>query len=103
MSKTIDLQIEKSRVLIDGLRKNLDALKGKGFSSDELDAMAADLDALKVANDECDAVREQLSQKVKVVNGILTGVKEKFAEKKRIIKQSYPQEQWLHYGVQDKR
>lgn len=103
MSKTIDLQIEKSRVLIDGLRNNIDALKDKGFSCEELDAMGADLDALRQANEECDAIREQLSAKVKNVNGILAGVKEKFAEKKKIIKGYYPQEEWLRYGVQDKR
>lgn len=103
MSKTIDLQIEKSRVLIEGLRKNIDALRDKGFCPEELDAMSADLTALKQANEECDAIREQLSAKVKNVNGILTGVKEKFAEKKKIIKGCYPQEEWIRYGVQDKR
>lgn len=103
MSKTIDLQIEKSRFLIDGLRKNLDAIKDKGFNSDELDKMSADLDVLKVANAECEVLREQLSEKVKQVNGILSGVKEIFAEKKKIIKGYYPQEEWERYGVMDKR
>ena len=46
---------------------------------------------------------EELSQKVKHMNEILTSVKEAFAEKKRIIKTSYPQELWIKYGVQDKR
>ena len=103
MSKTIDLQIEKSRVLIEGLSKNIETLCDKGIVSDELQAMTADLERLKVANDECDKIREELSQKVKNMNAILSGVKEAFAEKKRIIKVNYPQEQWIRYGVQDKR
>lgn len=103
MSKTIDLQIEKSRVLIEGLSKNIETLRDKGIVSDELQAMTADLERLKVANDECDKIREELSQKVKDMNAILSGVKEAFAEKKRIIKMNYPQEQWIRYGVQDKR
>lgn len=103
MSKTIDLQIEKSRILIDGLRNNIDTLKDKGFSIDELNVMSAELDALRQVNKECDSIREQLSSKVKHLNMILTGVKDKFAEKKRIIKGYYPQEEWIHYGVQDKR
>ena len=49
------------------------------------------------------SVREELSQKVKHMNEILTSVKEAFAEKKRIIKTNYPQEHWIKYGVQDKR
>lgn len=103
MSKTIDLQIEKSRVLIEGLNKNIETLRDKGIKSEALASMASDLDRLKVANDECDKIREELSQKVKAMNEILAGVKEAFAEKKRIIKVNYPQEQWLRYGVQDKR
>ena len=103
MSKTIDLQIEKSRVLIEGLSKNLETLRSKGIVSDELQAMSADLDKLKAANDECDRIREELSRKVKAMNGILAGVKDAFAEKKRIIKTNYPQEEWIIYGVQDKR
>ena len=39
MSKTIDLQIEKSRVLIEGLSKNIETLRDKGIVSDELQAM----------------------------------------------------------------
>jgi len=103
MSKTIDLQIEKSRVLIDGIRKNLASLEDKGFSAAELDKMEADLVALKAANQECEAIREQLSAKVKHCNGILDNVKAVFADKKKTIKGYYPQEQWLRYGVQDKR
>ena len=103
MSKTIDLQIEKSRVLIEGLGKNIETLRDKGIASEELQAMAADLERLKLSNDECDKIREKLSRKVKAMNEILTTVKEAFAEKKRIIKTNYPQEQWIQYGVQDKR
>ena len=36
MSNTIDLQIEKSRVLIEGLSKNIDPLAGKGISDSRL-------------------------------------------------------------------
>ncbi len=103
MSKTIDLQIEKSRQLIDGARKNLSELQNKGFSATELDKMAADLELLKAANVECDKVREELSKRVKNCNAIMDTVKNMFAEKKKIIKQNYVQEQWAKYGVQDKR
>lgn len=103
MSKTIDLQIEKSRILIDGLRKNMDALRSKGLHDRELDKMDAELDELKAASKECDAMREQLSSKVKHMNAILKGVKENFTEAKRVVKVNYLQEEWIRYGVQDKR
>jgi len=103
MSKTIDLQIEKSRTLIDCLRNNLAELAGKGIQTNELDGMDEQLKALSEANAECDALRAELSQKVKNMNGILKQVKDAFAEKKKIIKGNYLQEEWSRLGVMDKR
>jgi uncharacterized coiled-coil DUF342 family protein len=103
MSKTIDLQIEKSRVLIEGIRKNIEGLRDKGFNEEELNQMEAELSELKKANDECDVTRAELSEKVKRCNEIMTSVKEKFSDKKKAIKGYYPQEEWIRYGVQDKR
>ncbi len=103
MSKTIDLQIEKSRTLIEGIRKNLNTLADKGFNAQELDEMSAELDRLKLANDACDAARLELSKKVKECNAIMESVKEKFAEKKKAIKGYFLQEEWIRYGVLDKR
>lgn len=103
MSKTIELQIEKSRVLIEGLSKNIEALRAKGISEDRLQKMSQDLSILKEIGSECDRIREELSGKVKCMNEILKSVKEAYAEKKNIIKTNYPQELWIKYGVQDKR
>lgn len=103
MSKTIDLQIEKCRTLIDGLRKNIGELADKGINNEELNRMGAELDRLTAASRECDEMRSQLSLKVKNMNAILAGVKESYIESKRKIKTNYPQEQWLRYGVLDKR
>lgn len=103
MAKTIDLQVEKSRVLIEGLNNNLAEIADKGIVKAELDVMQAELDALAKANEECDALRESLSAKVREVNSKLAVVKDKFAEKKKIIKGNYPQDEWSKYGVLDKR
>lgn len=103
MSKTIETQIEKSRILIDGLRNNISALADKGVTAAELDRMDGSLDMLREANRECDELRAALSEKVRGMNTILLSVKEAFAEKKRVVKGHYPKEEWMRYGVQDKR
>lgn len=103
MSKTIDLQIEKCRTLIDGMRKNIGELADKGVNNELLDGLASDIEKLVVANSECDEMRSALSAKVKAMNAILASVKETYIESKRKIKTNYPQEQWLRYGVMDKR
>lgn len=103
MSKTVDLQVEKSSVLLKGLRDNISELTNKGITSDQLNNMEADINALKAANMECDKIREELSAKVKRMNAIINNVKKTFLEKKKVIKGYYPQEEWIRYGVMDKR
>ena len=103
MSKTIELQMEKSRVLIEGLNNNIAELREKGVKDESIITMSNDLATLKQMNSECDALREELAGKIKSINAVLKRVKDDFTAHKRIIKCNYPQERWIDYGVQDKR
>ncbi len=100
MSKTIEQQIVKSRMLITGFRRNINVL---GVTEAELNAMDVELRKLVEINAECDKLREELSVKVKNMNSILNVVKDSFFNYKKIIKQNYSQERWIDFGVADKR
>ena len=102
MSKTVELQIEKSRNLVEGLRKHLKG-NGGGVTNEEIDDMEKAVGELEAANAEVDRLREELTPKVKQMNAVLTRVKEVYADKKKTLKGYYPQEQWADYGVPDKR
>ncbi|MBQ9646328.1 MAG: hypothetical protein IJV24_08245 [Prevotella sp.] len=103
MSKTIELQIEKSRGLIQGLRKHVKEQGERGFTAAQIDQMEHELAELERANAECDRLREELSPKVKHMNTVLLSVKAAYAEQKKTLKGYYPQERWMDYGVPDKR
>jgi len=103
MSKTIELQIEKSRGLIQGLRKHLKEQGEQGFTAAQVDQMERELDELERANAECDRLREELSPKVKHMNAVLLTVKTAYTDRKKTLKGYYPQERWQDYGVPDKR
>ncbi|MBQ8064669.1 MAG: hypothetical protein IJ200_03310 [Prevotella sp.] len=103
MSKTIEMQVEKSRGLISGLRKHVSEKGEQGVSKQQIDRMEQTLQQLEAANAEVDRLREELSPKVKQMNDILAGVKEAYAETKKMLKGYYPQERWADYGVPDKR
>ena len=91
MSKTVETQIEKSRGLIQGLRKHL-SQGGKGATIQELDTMESALNVLVAANEECERLRAELGPKVKHMNELLAGVKADYVGHKLIIKNNYPQE-----------
>ena len=102
MSKTVELQIEKSRYLVEGLRKHLNGMGG-GITSDEINSMEQSLKELETANAEVDRLREKLTPKVKRMNDLMTLVKASYAESKKTLKGYYPQERWPDYGIPDKR
>ena len=102
MSKTVELQIEKSRHLIEGLRKHISGMGG-GVTSDEITSMEQSLKELESADAEIDRLREKLTPKVKHMNEVLARVKKAYAERKKTLKGYYPQERWADYGIPDKR
>ncbi|MCR4808572.1 MAG: hypothetical protein K5896_01785 [Prevotella sp.] len=103
MSKTVELQIEKGRTLVEGLRKHLTRGVGGGVTPLEIDRMEQTLVQLKAANAEVERIREELQPKVKNMNSLMAQVKQNYTELKKTIKGYYPQEQWADYGVPDKR
>lgn len=103
MSKTVELQIEKGRNLVEGLRKHLTRGVGGGVTPLEIDRMEQTLVQLKAANAEVERIREELQPKVKNMNSLMAQVKQNYTELKKTIKGYYPQEQWADYGVPDKR
>jgi len=103
MSKTVEIQIEKSRNLIEGLRRHVREMGERGVTSNEINDMEQAIGELESANAEVDSLREQLTPKVRLMNAAMTRVKEAYAEKKKSLKGYYPQERWIDYGIPDKR
>jgi chromosome segregation ATPase len=103
MSKTVEIQIEKSRNLVEGLRRHVKEMGEHGVTNDEINAMEQAVKQLEAANAEVDRLREDLKPKVKVMNDVMNRVKEAYTEKKKTLKGYYPQERWMDYGVPDKR
>lgn len=102
MSKTVDLQVEKSRALVKGLAKHLEN-GGSGVTPAEIGKMERDIDVLIEASAECERLRAELAPKVQHMNELMAQVKVIYADKKKMLKLRYPQEQWADYGVPDKR
>ena len=90
MSKTTEIQIEKSRNLIEGLRRHVREMGERGVSNNEINEMEKTVAMLSEANAE-------------VMNDLMALVKASYAESKKTLKGYYPQERWPDYGIPDKR
>ena len=103
MSKTVEIQIEKSLGLVEGLRRHVREMGERGATNDEIRAMEQAIIELKAANAEVDRLREELTPKVRQMNEVMARVKQAYADKKKALKGYYPQERWQDYGIPDKR
>ena len=103
MSKTVEIQIEKSRGLVEGLRRHVKEMGERGVTNDEINAMEQAVKELEAINAEVDSIREQLAPMVAKMKVVMDRVKEAYTEKKKTLKVYYPQERWMDYGVPDKR
>ena len=103
MSKTVEIQIEKSRGLVEGLRRHVKEMGERGVTNDEINALERAVKELETVNEEVDRIREQLTPTVARQKAAMDRVKEAYTEKKKTLKGYYPQERWMDYGVPDKR
>lgn len=103
MTKTIEIQIDKCRMFINGLKRHISEMGERGVTNDDITKFENDLVLLEQQSNEVDKLRAELSGKVKCMNETLTTVKSTYSETKRMIKGYYPQERWIDYGIPDKR
>lgn len=65
--------------------------------------MADNLKRLSDSSKAAEAIREKWSNQVVTTHNILVQVKEAYAKTKAIVRNNYPQEEWIKYSVSDKR
>ena len=76
MSITILNEIDKAKVLVDGMRKNLDKAKQLGIDAPALDRLEKAFTDLKIKDDELDALRRRATLKVKENNELLAALRQ---------------------------
>lgn len=103
MSKTIDVQVEKSTRLINALKSHVAEFENKGVSTARLDGMAEKLRQLEESSKVAEELRAKLSAQVKNTNNILADCKNEYMAVKAVVRNNYAQEEWINYGVTDKR
>lgn len=103
MSITILNEIDKAEALVNGLRMNLNEVKLLNVTAAGVDRLEAACKELKRKNEEVDALRRQLTLKVRENNELLAQLKDQMLEFRKAVKGHYEQSQWIRFGVQDKR
>lgn len=103
MSKVHLEQIEKTNLLLEGLKNNQSILKEKGINAGFIEKLESDNNLAIIYNDENDRLKADLKAKTVRANRKLDEIKAMVKKVKIIIKRDFPQEQWKNFGIMDKR
>lgn len=103
MSKTNELQMEKSLTLLNGLREHFEEVKNKGINEELLNQIERLNKELKERDEDLDKRHEEIHQIVQSTNDCLNKLKEETQKARMIVRNNYPPEQWLRFGLTDKR
>ena len=103
MSVTNLNEIDKADVLVAGLKKHLKEVHELGITTDAINRLEEAAKALRQKDAEVDELRRQATRKAHENLELIADMKAQMLAMRKAVKARYPQEQWIHYGVQDKR
>jgi len=103
MNKIYSDQIEKARLLIDGVKKNRDFLASKGYDLSIVETLEKDIEEMQREGEAVAREEAALSEHRAKCHAILDRFKENLISGKAGIKSRFEQEKWLKFGVPDKR
>ena len=103
MSKVFEENAQKAISLSEGLKKHYSEVSRYGVVESELDRLKDDAQAAIARIKEVDAMRLEVSKKLIAANAALDDVKERAMKYRKLIKTHYSPEQWIRFGIQDKR
>lgn len=102
MNKIYLEPVKKAHDLIDGVKKQNDALAKKGIAID-VDLLAALCRELEEAGQLQDNAEKELKAARENAHACLEKLKAAYASSKTPIKQSFAPETWLSFGLTDKK
>lgn len=102
MNKIYLEPIAKAESLVDGVMKQADVLAKKGIVID-VEALSAACRALVAAGEQQDATEAKLKEARDAAHSRLEALKELIIVSKAPIKQCFPPDVWLSFGLQDKK
>lgn len=103
MSKTYLDQMNKAKMLVEGLKKNYEQVKNLGIHSEDLSKLEENIAEGEKLNEEVERLRAEISGVLSQAHQKLSEVKETTVILKRVVKQNYDMTRWLDFGIPDKR
>lgn len=96
-------QIEKSKLIITGVKRNQRLGRDVGVEESMLQKMEEDCKRLESISAEIDKLHEELHKKSDEAHSVLSALKSKTQTVKKAVKSRYDQTWWTKFGIPDRR
>ena len=96
-------QLEKSKLIISGVKRNQRMGREAGVEESVLHKMEDDCKRLEAISAEMDKLNEELRKKNDEAHRALDTLKSRTQTVKKAIKTNYDQTWWIKFGIPDKR
>ena len=95
--------VNKSRLMIAGLRNNVAEVNRRGIDASFITEYENELQELERLDAEQERLKAELKMKTEAALTKRKQVESKLSEAKKVVKLSLPQAQWVEFGMEDKR
>lgn len=95
--------VNKSRLMIAGLRNNASEVNRRGIDASFITEYENELQELEKLDAEQERLKAELKMKTEAALTKRKQVESKLSEAKKVVKLSLPQAQWVEFGMEDKR
>ena len=96
-------QIEKSKLIITGVKRNQRLGRDAGVEESMLQKMEEDCKRLESISAEIDKLHEELRKKSDEAHSVLSALKSKTQTVKKAVKSRYDLTWWTKFGIPDRR
>ena len=96
-------QLEKSKLIIAGVKRNQRSGRDAGVDESALQKMEDDCKRLEAMSAELDRMQEEYRKKSDQAHEVLNTLKQHTKVVKRAVKSKYDQTWWIKFGIPDKR
>jgi hypothetical protein len=103
MSKVYSEQVNKTKLLLTGLKKNIDLLKNKGIDEQSISKLQSDNCLAETYDAENDKLKAEIRTKTHQAYIKLNEVKKQVQSVKKIIKRDFDKSRWQEFGINDKK
>ena len=103
MSKTVQEQVAKGKLLVSGLRNNIDEAQSRNISTETIDKLEELCQKTEREGSAQDEIKELYHKKTGEVSALMLELKNTINEIKKSIKPYYAQSEWAKFGIEDKK